>query len=106
MAYNLYESADNVNHKNDVNYNYLYPVSMKNSKTYEIGVPCWTRRTDIKQQNKNVSRLTFVFEQATNTRWKQEVKRMCLNGINCRGTHQVKKVKELQCSQIIFCLNT
>ena len=26
------------------------------------------------------------------TRWKQDVKRMCLNGITCTGTHQVKKV--------------
>ena len=30
------------------------------------------------------------------TRWKQEVKRMSLNGLTYRETHQVKKVKELQ----------
>ena len=35
------------------------------------------RRTDIKQQNKNVNR-HFV---STNTRMKQEVKRMFLNGV-------------------------
>ena len=57
------------------------------------------RTADIKQQNKNVHRLLFLFSNIlTNTRWKQEVKRMCLNGITCRGTHQVKKVKEPQCS--------
>ena len=51
-----------------------------------------------KTANKNVNRLTFVFErQQIDTRWKQEVKRMCLNGVNYRETHQVKeKVKELQ----------
>ena len=53
------------------------------------------RRTDIKQQNKNVNRLTFVFDMSTNTLWKQEVKRMCLNGITCRGT-QLGKKKESQ----------
>ena len=51
------------------------------------------RRTDIKHQNKNVNRLTFFSNMSTNARWKQEVKRMCLNGIICRGTHQVKKKK-------------
>ena len=63
------------------------------------------RRTDIKQQNKNVNRLTLFSNMSTNTRMKQEVKRMFLNGVTCRGTHQVKKVKELQCSYIIFYLN-
>ena len=48
-----------------------------------------------KTANKNVNRLTIVFERQ-DTRWKQEVKRMCLNGVTCRETHQVKKVKELQ----------
>ena len=28
---------------------------------------------------------------STNTRWQQGVKRICLNGITCRGTLQVKK---------------
>ena len=32
------------------------------------------RRTDIKQQNKNVNWFTFVFKHVNNTRWKQEVK--------------------------------
>ena len=41
---------------------------------------------------------------STNTRWKQEVKRMCLNGVNCRETHQVKKVKELQYAHRSFCV--
>ena len=51
------------------------------------------RMTDIKQQNKNINRLTFVFEHVNNTRRKHEAKRMCFNGITCRGTHQVKKSK-------------
>ena len=38
----------------------------------------------------------FRFRTSTITRWKQEVKRMCLNAVTCRETHQVKKVKELQ----------
>ena len=42
----------------------------------------------------------------TNTQMKQEVKQMFLNGVTCGGTHQVKKVKELQCSYIILYLNT
>ena len=50
-----------------------------------------------KTANKNVNRLTFIFECQQTTRWKQEVKGMCLNGVICRETHQVKKkVKELQ----------
>ena len=50
------------------------------------------RTADIKQLNKNVHRRLFLFSNmSTNTRWKQEVKRMCLIGITCRGTHQVKK---------------
>ena len=53
------------------------------------------KRTDIKQQNKNVNRLTFVFEHVIKytkkTRSKTPVvKQMCLNGMTCRGTHQVK----------------
>ena len=63
------------------------------------------RRTDKKQQNKNVNRLTFVFENVNKVRWKQEVQQMCLNGITCKGAHRVKeKVKEVHFSQIIFCL--
>ena len=54
-----------------------------------------------KTANKNVNRLTFVFErQQIYTRWKQEVKRMCLNGVNCRKTHQVKK-KSKKCNMLI-----
>ena len=48
------------------------------------------RRIDIKQQNKNRHLFSNM---STNTRWKQEVKRMYLNGITCIGTHQVKKSK-------------
>ena len=49
-----------------------------------------------KTANKNVNRLTFVFERQQIHDCKKEVKRMCLNGVTCRETHQVKKVKELQ----------
>ena len=52
-----------------------------------------------KTANKNVNR-HFRFRTSTNTRWKQEVKRMCLNGVNCRETHQVKK-KSKNCNMLI-----
>ena len=32
------------------------------------------------------------------TKWKQEVKRMCLNGVTCRETHQVKSQRTAICS--------
>ena len=35
--------------------------------------------------------LLLFSNMSTNTRMKQEVKRMFLNGVTCRGTHQVKK---------------
>ena len=55
-----------------------------------------------KTANKNVNRLIFVFErQQIYTRWKQEVKRMCLNGVNCRETHQVKTKKSKNCNMLI-----
>ena len=55
------------------------------------------RCTNINQQNKNINRLTFVFEHV-NKYTMETVKRVCLNDITYRGTHQVKKIKELQCS--------
>ena len=52
-------------------------------------------RIDKKQQNMNANRPTFVIEYV-NKYTKETRKRMCLNGITCTGTHQVKtKVKEL-----------
>ena len=39
------------------------------------------RRTDIKQQNKNVNRLTFVIEHVNKYTMETRIKRMCLNGI-------------------------
>ena len=51
-----------------------------------------------KTANKNVKRLTFVFEHVNKYTMNKKQKRICLNGITCRGTHQVKKIKELQCS--------
>ena len=53
------------------------------------------RRTDIKQQNKNVNRLTFVFEHVNKYTMETRSKTNGNNGITCRGTHQLKKVKEL-----------
>ena len=50
-----------------------------------------------KTANKNVNRLTFVFERQQIHDGNKKKKRMCLNGVNCREIHQVKKkVKELQ----------
>ena len=43
-------------------------------------------------------------EMDLNSRRTEEVKRMCLNGIICRGTHQVKNVTEMLSSYSIFCL--
>ena len=51
------------------------------------------RRTDIKQQL-----LFSIMSTNIDTRWKQGIKRMCLNGIICSETLQVSKVKELQYS--------
>ena len=40
---------------------------------------------------KNVNRLTFVFEHQQIQDGNKKVKRMCLNGVTCRETHQMKK---------------
>ena len=83
----------------------FYPMFMKElQNAWNWSVAIDPRRTDIKKQNKNIYWLAFVFKHVNNLRWKQEVKRMCLNGITCTGTHQVIKVKELQCAEIIFYL--
>ena len=42
-----------------------------------------------KTANKNVNRLTFVFERQQ-IHVGNKVKRMCLNGVTCSETHQVK----------------
>ena len=63
MADNLCKSADDVNYKKDVKCKNLYPVIMKelqNVRNWSATIDL--RRTDIKQQNKNVNWLTFVFE--------------------------------------------
>ena len=52
-----------------------------------------------KTANKNINR-HFHFQASTNTRWKHEVKRMCLNGVNCRETNEVKK-KSKNCNMLI-----
>ena len=76
MADKLCKSAYDVRYKNDVKYNNVYPVFMtelQNVRNWSAAMDL--RKTDIKQQNKNVNRLTFVFQHVNKcTRWKQEVK--------------------------------
>ena len=66
MADNLSESADDVKYtcNSDVKHNKnLYPVFMKEFQNYDIWSAAMDlRRTDMKQKNMNVNRLTFVFE--------------------------------------------
>ena len=64
MAANLCESADNVKYIIDVKFKNLYPLFMKElQNVWNWSAAMDLRRTDIKkQQNKNVNRLTFVFE--------------------------------------------
>ena len=55
--------ADDIKYKNDVKYKNLYPVFMKElQNVWNWSAAVDWRRTYIKQQNKNVNRLSFVFE--------------------------------------------
>ena len=80
----------------------MFMKELQNAWNWSVAIDL--RRTDIKKQNKNIYWFAFVFKNVNNLRCKQEVKRMCLNGIICTGTHQVIKVKELQCAELIFYL--
>ena len=61
MADNLCESADDIKYKNDVKYLYKKTCILFSEKYCNWSAAMDLRRTDIKQQNKNV-KLTFVFE--------------------------------------------
>ena len=86
------KSADHVKYKNDVKYKNLYPVFMKElQNAWNWSAAMNLRRTDIKQQNKNVNGLTFVFEHVNNTRWKQEVLTNVFKWYNLQRNSSSKK---------------
>ena len=67
----------------------------------------WSAAMDLKQQNRNALRLTFVFEHVNKYTMETRSKTNVFEWYNLyRNSSGEKKIKELQCPVIIFCLNT